>query len=141
MVEDLTAPAAAGGSSISPPPAERPPKPRWRLVLSAFSLSNGDVRLVATVPAAGALRARVGAALGSASASSRRLAATRASARSSGPVPLILRLPRRYRRLAHSREGLYATARVSFRGTGGKPLHVDLEVRFHAERRGQGGRR
>ncbi len=141
LVEDLTTPPTAGGASISPPPAEPTPKPRWRLVLSAFSLPNGDVRLVATVPAAGALRARVGAVLGSASASSRRLDATRASARSGGPVPLTLRLPRRYRRLAHSREGLYATARVSFRGAGGKPLHGDLEVRFHAHRRGQGGRR
>lgn len=141
LVEDLTTPPTAGGSSISPPPAEAIRKPRWRLVLSAFSLPNGEVRLVATVPAAGALRVRVGAVLGSASASSHRLAATGASARASGPVPLVLRLPRRLRRLAHSREGLYATARVSFRGTGGKPLHGDLEVRFHAHPRSQGGRR
>ncbi len=109
-------------------------------MLSAFSLPNGDVRLVATVPAAGALRARAGGALAAASPP-RRLAAARARARAGGPVALTLRLPRRYRRLARSREGLYATAKVSFRGVGGKPLHGELEVRFHAHRRGQGGRR
>jgi WD40-like Beta Propeller Repeat len=141
LVEGLTTPPSAGGASISPPPAETIRKPRWRLVLSAFSLPNGDVRLVATVPAAGVVRARVGADPGAASASSRRLAAARASARSSGPVPLVLRLPRRLRRLAHSREGLYATVKVSFRGAGGKPLHGELEVRFHAHPRAEGGRR
>jgi Tol biopolymer transport system component len=138
LVEDLTTPPTAGGASISPPPAEPLRKPRWRLVLSAFSLPSGDVRLVATVPAAGAVRARVGAKLGSASASSRRLATTGASARGGGPVPLTLRLPRHFRRLAHSREGLYATVRVSFHGAGGKPLHGELEVRFHAHPRGKG---
>jgi Tol biopolymer transport system component len=141
VVEDLTTPPTAGGANISPPPAESTGKPRWRLVLSAFSLPNGDVRLVATVPAAGSVRARVGAALGSASASSRRLAATGAKAGAGGPVPLTLSLPRRFRRLAHSREGLYATVRVSFRGAGGKPLHGELEVRFHAHPSGKGGRR
>lgn len=132
LVEDLTTPAVAGWSSISAPPAEPLRKPRWRLVLSAFSLPSGDVRLVATVPAAGAVRARVGAMLGSAPVG--------VSARGDGPVPLILRLPRRFRRLAHSREGIYATARVSFHGAGGKPLHGELEIRFHAHRRGRGGR-
>jgi hypothetical protein len=141
VVEDLTTPPTAGGANISPPPAESIRKPRWRLVLSASSLPNGDVRLVATVPAAGVVRARVGAALGSASASSRRLAATGAKAGAGGPVPLTLRLPRRFGRLAHSHEGLYATARVSFRGVGGKPLHGELEVRFHAHPRGKGERR
>jgi Tol biopolymer transport system component len=140
-VEDLTTPAPPGGSSISPAPLGRAARPRWRLVLSAFSLPDGDVRLVATVPAAGAVRARVGTVHGSASASSRRLATTGAKARVGGPVPLTLSLPRRLRRLAHSREGLYATARVSFRGVGGKPLHGELEVRFHAHPRGRGERR
>jgi Tol biopolymer transport system component len=139
LVEDQTTPPTPGGASISPPPTAPRPKLGWRLVLSAFSLPGGDVRLVATVPAAGAVRARAGAALGS--ASSRSLVATRASAPAGGPVPLTLRLPHRFRRLAHSREGLYATARVSFRGAGGKPLHAELEVRFHAHPRGKGGRR
>jgi Tol biopolymer transport system component len=141
LVEDLTSPATAGGSSISPPPSSPIRKPRWGIVLSASSLPNGDVRLVATVPAAGVLRARAGAVLGPAPAPPRRLAATRARARAGGPVALTLRLPRRYRRLARSREGLYATAKVSFRGAGGKPLHGGLEVRFHAHRRGRGSRR
>jgi hypothetical protein len=141
VAEDLTTPPTEGGSSISPSPSPLVARPRWRLVLSAFSLPNGDVRLVATVPAAGAVRVWVGAALGSASAPSRRLAATGVKAGAGGPVPLTLSLPRRFRRLAHSREGLYATARVSFRGAGDKPLHGELEVRFHAHSRGKGGRR
>ncbi len=141
VVEDLTTPPTAGGASISPPPPALAARPRWRLVLSASSLPDGDVRLVATVPAAGALRARAGAAPGSDPAAPRRLAAARARARAGGPVALTLELPRRYRKLAHSRDGLYATAKVSFRGAGGKPLHGELEVRFHAHRRRHGGRR
>jgi hypothetical protein len=53
----------------------------------------------------------------------------------------MLEAPRRLRRLVHSREGLYATARVSFRGGRGKPLHGELTIRFHAHRAEHGGRR
>jgi hypothetical protein len=139
-VEDLTATTPPGGSSISPPPGGLALRPRWRLVLSAFSLPDGDVRLVATVPAAGALRAQVGAAPGSASASARRLTAARARARSGGPVPVVLELPRRFRRLARSREGIHATARVAFHSRDGKVLRGKLDVHFHAHRRAGHGR-
>lgn len=139
-VEDASA-SGAGGVEISEPPAPRLRKPRWRLALSALSLPGGKVRVVASVPAAGALRARARGALGSVPAPVRPLAAARARARSGGPVALTLALPRRYRHLARSREGVYATARVSFHGKGGKILRGKLEVRFHAHRRGHRGRR
>jgi Tol biopolymer transport system component len=139
-VEDLTA-AGTGGSSISPPPASSVRRPRWRLVLSAFSLSDGNVRVVASVPAAGALRARAQAELGPTPSPARPLAAARARADSDGSVGLTLALPHRYRRLAHSREGIYATAHVWFHAKDGKKaLRSKLEVRFHAHRRGHRGR-
>jgi len=132
LAEDLSEPPGDGGASISPPPATPSPAPRWSLALSAFSLPGGNVRLVATVPAPGALRAHVAL---PGSARRRGVASTSAEAGAGGPVALTLRLPRRYRRLARTREGVYAMARVSFRGAGGRPLHGDLEVRFHAHRR------
>jgi hypothetical protein len=70
----------------------------------------------------------------------RSLALARARAAASGPVALMLEAPRRLRRLVDSREGLYATARVSFHGKG-KPLHGELTIRFHAHRPAHGGRR
>lgn len=136
-VEDLTSPGT-GGAEISEPPSPRVLRPRWRLVLSAFSLPNGDVRVVASVPAAGALRARARGRLASASSRPRPLSAARGRARSGGRVALTLELLPRYRRLARSREGIYATARVSFRAKGAKALRGELEVRFHAHRRGKG---
>lgn len=136
-VEDLTDPGS-GGAEISEPPLPRVHKPRWRLVLSAFSLPDGDVRVVASVPAPGALRAKARAELGPSPSPSRPLAAARARTRSGGRVALVLALPRRYRRFAHSREGLFATAHVSFRAKSGKTLRGKLEVRFHIHRRGAG---
>jgi hypothetical protein len=135
LVEDLTTPAPPGGSSISPAPSGRVHRPRWRLVLSAFSLPDGDVRLMASVPGAGALRAQARAALGSAPSRPRPLAAVRARARAGGPVALTLALPRRLRRLARTREGVYATARVAFHAKGGRALRDEVEVRFHVHRR------
>lgn len=140
-VEDSEAPRGPGAVSISPPPSPVVETPSWKLALSAFSLPDGEVRLVATVPAAGSLRARAGAALDPGSPP-RPLAAARAAAATGGPVTLTLALPRRYRRLARSREGIYATVRVAFVGAGGRPLRGKLEVRFHTRRRGgHGGRR
>jgi WD40-like Beta Propeller Repeat len=131
MVEADEMSGLAGRVSISPPPPRRMRKPRWHLAVSAFSLPSGRVRLVAVVPAAGALRARAGGMAGAGSPP-RTLAIAHARTRRSGPLALILGLPRRYRRLAHSKQGLYATVRVAFRGRGGKPLHSELEVRFRA---------
>jgi hypothetical protein len=139
LVEDDEAPRGAGAASISAPPRGARVKRRRRLALSAFSLPDGDVKLVAVVPGSGSLRARAGASL-AVGAPPRRLAAARARAKAGGPVAMVLALPRRYRRLARSREGLYATARVAFRPRGGKRLRAELQIRFHAHRRQQGGK-
>lgn len=139
LVEDVSEPPGEGGSSISAPPPPLGETPRWSLVLSASSLPDGSVRVVAAVPAPGALQARASATLPR--GRRRDLATSTARAAGGGTVAMTLRLPRRLRRLARSREGLYATARVSFSGQGGKPLHGDLEVRFHAHPRRRGGRR
>lgn len=139
-VEDDEAPRVAGGTSISaPPPARR--RPSWRLRLHAFSLPSGAVRLVAVVPAGGGLHAGVAAALG-VDSRPRRLDRVGARPPGGGPVALRLELPVRLRRLAHSREGLYAVARVSFHRRGRRTLRGQLQVRFHAHPAKQkGGRR
>jgi Tol biopolymer transport system component len=132
LVERSEAARLPGAVTISPPPPARKRKPGWRLTLSAFSLPSGRVRLLAVVPGAGALRARAEAVLGAGS-SPRTLAHART--RHSGSLALTLGLPRRYRQLARSREGLYANVRVGFHGRGGKPLHGELEARFRVHRR------
>ncbi len=139
LVEDDEAPRGAGAASISAPPPRVRAKRRRRLALSAFSLPDGNVKLVAVAPGSGSLRARAGASL-AVGAPPRRLAAARARAKAGGPVAMILALPRRYRRLARSREGLYATARVAFRPKRGKRLRAELAVRFHAHRPKRGGK-
>jgi Tol biopolymer transport system component len=140
-VEDDEAPRLAGAASISPPPAPRRRPSRWGLRLSAFSLPDGSVRLVAVVPARGVLHAGIAAEQGD-RPHSHRLAAAGAHARSDGPVALRIELPRRYRSLVDSEEGVYAMARVSFHRHGRRTLHGSLQVRFHAhrsKRRGRGG--
>ncbi|MGN6587785.1 MAG: TolB family protein [Solirubrobacterales bacterium] len=140
VVADEGGATAAGASLISPlPPAPRPRRGK-RLLVTAASLPDGDVRLTVTVPGPGQVKARAGGAPAS-SQQSQRLAAAAGRARGEGPLPLLLRLPHRFQRWARSREGLYATARVAFRGSGGKTLRSRLEVRFHVHpRRGRGRR-
>lgn len=130
LVDIADAPASAGALSLSTgPPAPKRKQP-WRLTLSAFSLPDGSVRLVAVVPAAGRLRAGIGAEVDGAKRP-RKLPARRAWALKAGSVPIELHLPRRYQHLARDREGLFATVRVSFRRQGRKPLHGKLQVHFH----------
>lgn len=141
LVDVAAASREIGSAGISPGPRQRRAKRRWRLTLSAFSLPDGRVRLVAVVPSAGKLRAGAWGKLG-AEARARRLAAADKPARrrAGGPVKLTLALPRPLRGLAHSREGVYAMAHVSFH-RGRKTLHGELQVRFHAHpRHGHGGR-
>jgi hypothetical protein len=140
LVEDDEAPRVAGTVSISPPPPGVIVKRSRRIALSAFSMADGSVRLVAVVPGAGALRARAGAALAVGSPP-RRFAFARARAVGGGPVAMVLAPPHRFRRLVDSREGLYATARVSFHGADETPLHAQLAIRFHAHGAHRGGRR
>jgi len=139
-VEDRDLPRASGATSISAAPVSRRRKSSWRMKLSAFSMPDGTVRLVAVVPGQGGLHAGVSAELG---ASSRRQRLDRAGARArrGGPVALRLELPPRLRHLARSSEGVYATALVSFHRRGRRTLRGHLQVRFHAhrsKRRGSG---
>jgi Tol biopolymer transport system component len=130
-VEDRDLPRGSGATSISAAPAARRRKSHWRMKLSAFSMPDGAVRLVAVVPGRGGLHAGVSAELGKGSRQ-RRLDRAQTQARKGGPVALQLQLPRALRRLAHSSEGVYATAQVSFHRRGRRTLHGSLQVRFHA---------
>jgi len=139
LVEDHQGGSREAPVSISAgPPAPRV-KARRRLALSASSLPNGDVKLVAVVPAAGRLQARVAAPL-AVGARPRRLAAGRLRAAARGPLTMTLQLPPRLRRLARSREGLYATAHAAFRVRGGGRLRGQVQVRFHAQRAKKGAK-
>jgi Tol biopolymer transport system component len=141
LVRDVAAPDGPGETTISPGPAGLHPRRGWRLALSALSLADGSVRLVATVPAAGTLRASAGPEPGG-TLQARRIAGAAARASAAGRVTLELRLPASFRRLARTPEGVYAMARVSFHHGGRKTLRARLQVRFHVhERRAQGGGR
>jgi hypothetical protein len=129
VVADADAASAGGSSTISAPPAPQS-KGKKRLLVTAVSLPDGDVRLTVTVPRAGLLRASAGGAP-KLTRRPRRLARARARAPGAGPVRLLLRLPRRLRRFARGEEGIPATARVGFRAAAGKAMRARLEVRFH----------
>jgi Tol biopolymer transport system component len=142
--EDPAPPGGVVAGEVSTPPANRLPKRPWRLTLSAVSLADGRVRLVAIVPGAGTLRAR-SATQAEVGAKPRRLAPRRARARKGGRVSLVLTLPPRLRHRARTGEGVYAEARVSFAAKAHKPLKQTLQVRFHAhakknKKKGGGGR-
>ncbi len=137
-VSNVEAPRFPGGASISTPPRGKRVKAQRRLRLSASSLADGSVRLVAVVPAPGRLRASAGAAL-VVGAAPRRLAGAARKARRAGAVEVKLALPARLRRLARTEEGLYAIARVEFRARKGKKLQARIQVRFHAHPRHGGG--
>lgn len=131
LVHDEGGVGKVGPVSISPPPRGWRVKRGRRLALSAFSLPDGDVKLVAVVPKAGRLRARVSSSL-AVGGRARRLATARSRAKRGGPVAVTLALPRSFRHLARSREGLYAMAHVSFLAGKGRRLQGELQVRFHA---------
>jgi hypothetical protein len=140
LVSDEGGATKAGPVSISGLPRGKRAKRGHRLALSAFSLPNGNVKLVAVVPWAGFLRARAASSL-EVGARPRRLASGRSRARHGGPVAMTLSLPRSFKHLAHSREGLYAMAHVSFHASKGKRLKGELQVRFHAHPAKRGRRR
>lgn len=141
VVRDEGGASAAAPVNISASPRGPRPKRGQRLALSAFSLPDGSVKLVAVVPQAGRLRAQAASSL-EVGARPRRLANARSRAKRSGPVAMTLALPRSLAHLARSREGLYAMARVSFRGDKGKRLRGELQVRFrvHPAKRKRGQR-
>jgi hypothetical protein len=131
--EDHVASVGPGRTTTSAAPVNALPRPQWKLILSARSLPGGRVRLVAVVPGSGRVRTRFAAAV-SPRGKVKNLGVAQRKARAGGPVVLQLKLPPRFRPLAHTHEGLYANARVAFRGPGGRPLHGNLVIRFHAHR-------
>jgi Tol biopolymer transport system component len=144
LIEDASPPLAPGVVGISPaPPEASAPRRLRRLALSGVSLPGGNVELVAVVPGPGMLRARARAVPpphGSSrllASRSRRLdgAGKRTLRPAGGPVRMILELPPRLRRLARSREGVYAIARVAFHGRRGRTLRGQVQVRFKIKRR------
>lgn len=134
VAEDVVAAEKQGTTRISPAPPNSPATPKWQLILSARSLPNGNVRLVAVVPAAGGVRAKADAMLAT-GGRQRKLTAAHGKSRASEPVKVTLVLPRRYQHLARGREGLFATAVVSYRGGAGKPLRGKVAVRFRVHAR------
>jgi hypothetical protein len=125
------APRTPGVTSISSAPPGKRAKRVRNLRLSSTSLPNGDVRLVAVVPAAGKIRASA-ASTPVTGGKARRLSKTSRRAKKGGPVTMTLKLSPRVRRLAHGREGVYATATVRFRPRQGQKLEAKLPVRFHS---------
>lgn len=139
-VENDEVPRTQGFTGIGTAPAEKGPKRKRRLRLSATSLPNGDVRLVAVVPVAGKVRASAASAL-AVGEKPRRLDKASRRAKRGGAVKLVLALPHRLRHLARSREGVYAMATVGFRPKQGKKLQAKLQIRFHvhpAKKKGKG---
>lgn len=138
VVEDLPGSKAAtisvpGGSKVAG-------TKRRSLVLSAFSMPNGKVKVVAVTPSKGSLEVRAEAAVGSRS-KPRQVAKGMAKARTTKPVKLILALAPRLRHLARSGEGLYADAAVAFRRADGKTIRRKLQIHFHAHKKHKGGKR
>lgn len=138
VVEDL--PGSRAATTVvptGPPPA--PVRPRT-LVVNAFSLPDGTVRIVAVTPSRGSLAVRATAALGGRERP-RRVASGKAPAQPTGPVKLTLALPARLRPLARTGEGLYADATVRFHRADGTTVRRKLPVRFRAHPPRKGGAR
>jgi Tol biopolymer transport system component len=131
--EDVVVPSGPGKTSISAASVPLLPRPKWDLILSARSLPGGNVSLVAVVPGRGSVRASFAASVAR-RGRIKKLGVARHYTRTGGPVALRLKLPNRLRHLAHSDEGLYADASVSFHGPEGRPLKGRLVVRFHAHK-------
>jgi hypothetical protein len=134
VVDDGAGARVPTQSTIDPGPTVKQPKP-WSLTLRAFSLPNGDVRVVAGVPAAGQVRAKVSPEPDVA-VPVRKLAAAKRRAPKLGRVAIELELPKRLRPLARTREGLYGVARVTFHRPGRKTLHGRVQVRFYVHPKG-----
>jgi Tol biopolymer transport system component len=121
-------PVPVGQSKVSPRPAQTAIPPGWRMTANAYSRPDGEVRVVARVPAAGTLRAAARAQVGS-RLKSRRVAAARHRSKTASVVSLELKLGRGRRTLAR-KPGLVTRISLTFAGRGGDPLHVDLQGRF-----------
>jgi Tol biopolymer transport system component len=122
-----------GSSTIPPRPRGFEAQARWRLGLSASSLPDGRVRVVAIVPAGGKIRVRASGKL-RLGTKPRRFSHTQKAASRPGRVKLDLALSPSLRKRARLAGGLMATARVSFHSPLGKTLAGRLQVRFHVHR-------
>lgn len=127
--------------TIDPGPAPIKTRPPWRLTLSATSLPDGSVKVVAAVPAAGRLRASVGPEPDDRELRPRRLADGGVRVRKAGRTAIEFELPPRLRRLARKPEGVYGIARVSFHHPGRRTLRGKVQVRFRVHGKQQGSRR
>lgn len=121
-------PTPVGHSSISSRPPQASIPAGWRMTANAYSRPDGEVRIVARVPAAGALRAAARAQVGPRLKSSR-VAAARGRSRAASVVSLELKLGKARRHLAR-KPGLVTWIDLTFTGKGGDPLHADLQGRF-----------
>ena len=139
LVEDSDAPHAAVSVAGTVPSTGQ--KRAHRLVLSAFSMADGRVRLVVVSPGKGRLRAQAAAKLGRRH-KARQVGAGRAKAKAAKPVSIVLALPPKLRRLAGTREGVYANAQVWFKASSGGKLHAATPIHFHrhSKKKGRGTR-
>jgi Tol biopolymer transport system component len=133
MMDDAGLPVP-GSVAIPPAIGRRKVRRRHRLVLSAYSLPHGGVKLIVIAPSRGKLSASARASL-VVGRRPKRLAAAHARAKAGRPAKMTLDLRRPYRHLAHTPEGIYATAFVSFHARRGKTLHGRVDVRFRAHSR------
>jgi hypothetical protein len=132
-------PAPIGTSSISPRPPQSAIQPAWRLTANAYSRPDGRIRIIARVPGRGTLRSSARAQLGG-HLKSRQVASGRRRSTGAGTEIFEMKLGRGRQAMAH-KPGLVARVHVTFTGSGGRPLHVDLQSRFlvHAKRKGKSG--
>jgi hypothetical protein len=126
---ESTPPGPTEPSTISPPPSRLSVIPSWRLTAHAVSRPNGAVRVIATVPGAGTLRASAKSPVGP-KLRTREVDTAQRSSKSGGELRLELQLPPRLRKLAHRKGGLYAWLDLRFSGTGGNPLQQQFAARF-----------
>lgn len=125
----------------TPPPAVTSLTPAWVLRAVATPLSGGAVRVRATTPGAGTVRASVSARISSrargARARTRRTVLAAASGDSAGAGDVLLRAApsRRYATLVRSRGRLKATVTVTFRPSGaGRTLTRTMAVTLVRQR-------
>jgi hypothetical protein len=137
LVQALEQPRVTSAATIAAGPAPIRRRSAWRLTLRAFSLPDGDVKLVAGVPAAGRLRTTVGPEAGD-DLRGRQLTGARARAPKAGRVAVELKLPGHLGHLVHTGEDVYGIARVNFHHRGRRTLRGKVRVRFHAHQ-GKGG--
>lgn len=134
-------PAPVGSSKISPRPPQPTVVPAWRMTVNAYSRPDGSVRVVASVPGGGTLRATARSQLGT-RLKTHRVATGRRRIAAAGTLAFDLSLARR-RHLLARKPGLVTRLRIGFTGAGGRPFHADLQARFlvHRGKKGRGGSR